>query len=157
MSELLSTDREITIARKYKAPRDRVFRCWTEPEHVRNWMCPAEFTVIESMVDLRIGGKWRTGMRSPEGAEYFMHGTYQEIIRPERLVFTHTWEDNTQPGHVPGHETLVTLTFDQFDDTTMMVFHVENLESVEGREGQRRGWGQAFDHIDLLLQNWVEN
>lgn len=157
MSELLSADRELTITRRFHSPRERVFRVWTEPEHMRRWMCPAEFTVIEATVDLRVGGRWRTGMRAPDGTEYFMHGVYQEIIRPERLVFTHTWEDDTQPGHVPGHDTLITITFDEVEDVTTMVFHVANLESIEGREGQRRGWSQAFEHIDTVLLGWKEN
>lgn len=156
MAELFSSDHEILITRRFKASRDLVFRVWTEPEHLQKWMCPKDFTVLETEVDLRVGGKWRTGMRSPDGFEYYMKGIYQEIERPERLVFTHSWEDDTQPGHLPGHDTLITITFDQMEDVTVMAFHVTGLTSIEGRDGQRGGWSQAFDHFDSVLQDLTQ-
>lgn len=151
MHELLSPENEFVITRRFNAPRDLVFRIWTEPSHLKKWICPKDFIVLDVEVDLAVGGKWRSGMRAPDGAEYYMNGVYQEIKRPERLVFTHSWEDETQPGHIPGHETLITITLDEIHGVTTMVFHVAGLTSVEGRDGQRMGWSQAFDHFELEL------
>ena len=151
MPELLSPENELVITRKFKAPRDLVFRIWTEPTHMKRWICPKDFIVLDVEVNLTVGGKWRSGMRAPTGADYYMRGVYQEIKRPERLVFTHSWEADTQPGHIPGHETHITITLDELNGITTMIFHVANLESIEGREGQRMGWSEAFDHFEEEL------
>lgn len=156
MAELFSSDQEILLTRRFKASRELVFRVWTEPKHLQKWMCPKDFTVIETEVDLRVGGKWRTGMRSPDGFEYYMKGIYQEIIPPEKLVFTHSWEDNTQPGHIPGHDTLITITLDEMDGGTVMAFHVTGLTTIEGRDGQRGGWSQAFDNFEATLEELMQ-
>ena len=141
----------INIAREFDAPRDLVFAAWTQPEYLMRWLCPKDFVVTFVDIDLRPNGKWRSGMRSPEGIDYVMKGTYREILEPERLVFTHSWEDELQPGHLPQHETLITVMFTESNGRTAMVFEVAGLTSVEGRDGQSQGWSQAFDNLNAHL------
>ncbi len=81
---------ELVITRVFDAPRELVFECWTEPEHLQHWQgAPRGFTVTSYESDIRPGGFFRICMRSPEGVDSWLEGGYREIVKPERLVFTH--------------------------------------------------------------------
>ncbi len=157
MSGTSTADREIVLTRVFDAPRSLVFRAWTQPEHLMQWLAPKGFVVILADVDLRSGGAWRSGMRSPDGVDYYMRGTYREIVEPERLVFTHSWEDDTEPGHLPGHEALISVTFAESGGKTTMTFQVTGLTSDASRDGQREGWSQAFDNLAAHLRERQAN
>src|SRR5713101_4955922 len=86
---------ELLVSRLIDASRRLVFEAWTRPDHVARWWGPQGFTTIYCKMDIRPGGAYRFGMRSPEGAEYWKRGVYREIVAPERLVFTFAWEDPT--------------------------------------------------------------
>lgn len=83
-----TAERELTITRTFEAPRERVFDAWTRSDHVARWWGPSGFTVPEYENDLRPGGRYRACLRSPQGVDYRLQGTYREIARPHRLVFT---------------------------------------------------------------------
>jgi uncharacterized protein YndB with AHSA1/START domain len=146
-----TAEREIVLTRVFNSPRDLVFKAWTEPDLLMKWICPKDFVVTFVDVDLRPGGSWRSGMRSPDGIDYRMRGTYRQIIPPELLEFTHAWEDDLEPGHEPDHEALITVTLMESDGRTTMVFHVTGLTSDEGRDGQKQGWTEAFDNLENSL------
>lgn len=145
-------DREILLTRTFDAPRELVFEAWTEQGHLMKWLCPKDFAVLYVDVDLRPGGAWRSGMKAPDGEEYYMRGIYREVAPPERLVFTHSWEDSKEPGHEPGHETLITVTLRDLGNKTEMTFHVAGLTSDESRDGQKQGWSEAFDNLAAALR-----
>lgn len=145
--------REIVLTRVFDAPRELVFRAWTEGELLMRWLCPKDFTVLFADIDLRPGGSWRSGMRSPDGKEYVMRGAYRVVTPPEMLVFTHSWEDDTEPGHLPGHDTLITVILAETGAKTTMTFHVAGLTSDESRDGQRQGWSEAFENLALVVEN----
>jgi uncharacterized protein YndB with AHSA1/START domain len=147
-----TADREIVLTRVFNSPRVLVFQAWTDPDLLMKWICPKDFKVTFVDIDLRTGGSWRSGMRSPDGTDYRMRGTYRQIIPPELLEFTHAWEDNLEPGHEPGHEALITVSFTESDGRTTMVFHVTGLNTDEGRDGQKQGWTEAFDNMEIALQ-----
>jgi uncharacterized protein YndB with AHSA1/START domain len=144
-------DREIVLTRLFEAPRELVFKAWTDPDLLMKWLCPRDFTVTFVDIDLREGGAWRSGMRSPEGIDYIMRGSYRVVKEPEMLVLTHAWEDDLEPGHLPGHETLITVILSEIGDKTQMTFHVTGLTSDESRDGQQQGWSQAFDNLETAL------
>jgi uncharacterized protein YndB with AHSA1/START domain len=79
--------KEIEIIRVYDAPRELVFKVWTEPKHLAQWWGPLGFTNPVCKIDVRPGGAILIHMEGPDGTVYPMDGTYQEIIEPERLVF----------------------------------------------------------------------
>ena len=107
-------DRELVIVRVFKAPRELVFQMWAVSEHMNRWSCPKGFTIVEGDGDFRPGGHWRSHMRGSDGVDYRVGGTYREIVENERLVFTHAWRDE---AGAPGHETMITVTFeDEGDD-----------------------------------------
>ena len=81
-------EREVIITRVFDAPRDLVFRAWTDPRHVSQWWGPHHFTNPVCEVDPRVGGAIRIHMRAPDGTVYPMTGRFVEIDRPHRLVFT---------------------------------------------------------------------
>ncbi len=145
-----SQKQELTITRVFDAPRSLVFRMWTEQEHIVKWCAPRGFTIPHNKADVRPGGAWRACMRSPEGKDYWLQGVYREIVEPERLVFTHVWED--EDGK-PGHETLVTVTFAEQDGKTKLTFHQAVFESVEQRDSHLEGWSESLDRLEEYLVN----
>jgi uncharacterized protein YndB with AHSA1/START domain len=143
-------DRTIVITRVFDAPRDLVFAAWTRTEHLARWFGPRDFTAPEIEADICVGGEWRVCIRSPDGTDYWMHGIYREIVPPRRLVFTHVWEE----GHgATGHETLISITFEEIGGKTKMTFHKAVLVSVYERNEQYAGWRECFDRLrDYLNQ-----
>jgi len=143
-------DLVLQFTRTFNAPRDLVFRMWTEPEHLKHWYGPTGFEVVFVELDLRVGGKWRKCMRSPDGVDYWRSGVYREIARPERLAFTYVSDD---PQGIKGHETLVTLDFLELGKQTLMVFRQAVFDSVATRNSHRGGWGQAIDRFGTLVES----
>ena len=80
----VTADRELVVTRVIDAPRRLVFRAWTQPEHIARWWGPQGFTTIHCEMDVRVGGAYRFGMRSPQGTEHWKRGVYREIVEPER-------------------------------------------------------------------------
>lgn len=141
-------DRQLTITRLFDAPRSLVFKVWTQPEHFSRWLGPKDFTTIGCQMNVQVGGMYRACIRSPEGTDYWMQGIYREIIEPERLVFTFAWEDeNSQPKH----ETLVTVTFEEQGNKTLMTFQQAIFESIESRDSHNTGWSECFDRLATYL------
>jgi uncharacterized protein YndB with AHSA1/START domain len=142
-------ERELVITRVFDAPRELVFAAWTTREHLLNWAAPRNFTVVDCDGDLRPGGVWRETMRSPEGKEHRNGGTYREIVAPERLVYTFAWEEDGKRGH----ETLVTVTFENEGGKTKMTFRQGPFESVESRDGHQGGWSEAFERLAACVSS----
>src|SRR5579863_5935762 len=88
-----STDRELTITRVFDAPPSLVFKMWTDPEHMKQWAAPRGFTVTHGEGEMRPGGRWRSCMRTPDGAELWLSGVYREIVPNRKISFTHAWEE----------------------------------------------------------------
>jgi uncharacterized protein YndB with AHSA1/START domain len=147
-SDAAAPERELTIRRTFNAPRALVFRAWTEPEHLARWSCPRGFTSTGNQGELRVGGAFSAGMRSPQGTEHRLRGVYREIVPPERLVFTHCWLDERG---TPGPETLVTVTLTERDGRTEMTFHQGIFASVAVRDGHEQGWSSCFERLAELL------
>ncbi len=143
-------ERQLTIRRTFDAPRELVFRAWTEPRLLAQWSCPRGFTFAENRGELRVGGSFFARMRSPEGTEHRLRGVYREIVPPERLVFTHCWVDERG---TPGPETLVTVTLADRGGRTEMMFHQGLFASVDARAGHEQGWTSCFGRLAELLRD----
>lgn len=138
-------ERVLVITRVFDAPRELVFKAWTDPEHGKRWAGPRGFTATHLQADVRPGGAWRTCLRADDGSrELWQGGVYREVVPPERLVFTFAWD---RAEGTPGHETLVTITLAEHGGKTTMTFHQAEFESVEQRDGHRGGWNSAFDRL----------
>ncbi len=141
-------ERELVITRVFDAQREIVFRAWIEPEQASQWMGPQGFTVVSFEMDVRPGGAWRKCMRSPEGRDYWRKGVYREIVAPERLAFTYVSDD---PIGIPGHETLVTVTFSEQGGKTLMTLRQTEFESMAARDSHRGGWTSAIERFARYL------
>ena len=132
--------REITITRVYAAPREAVWRAWTEPHQLAAWWGKRGWTArLESIeLDVRPGGTFRvTTVNDEDGSEMTNEGTYTEVREPERLVFG---------------ETVVTFT-DLGDGRTEMTFHTTMRTSAAIRDAARGGLQSAFDRLGELLDH----
>lgn len=142
------SDAELYISRVFDAPRALVFEAWTTPEHLNRWSCPSGFIIRHSEGEIRSGGWFKTCMRSPEGEEHWLSGEYREVTRPERLVFTHAWHDETGK---PGHETVVTVTFKEEGGRTRLTLHQALFASRASRDGHEMGWQATLDNLAAYL------
>jgi len=136
MAETPPLDREFTITRVFDAPRELVWRAWTDPEHVSRWFGPRGITTPLSTItmDVRPGGTFELTMISDEdGTEYPSGGTFVEVQAPERLV----WRDR-------DIDLLVTITFADLGDRTEMTCHV--VGRTGGAEAYE-GWSTMFDKL----------
>lgn len=138
----------IVITRVFDAPRSLLFRMWTEGEHLAQWSAPRGFTIPVGQGDVRPGGAWRCCMRSPDGVEYWLAGVYREVVAPERLVFTHAFDD--EDGK-PGPETLVTVTFADEGGKTRLTLRQSGFRSIPSRDGHEAGWSECFDRLSDYL------
>jgi uncharacterized protein YndB with AHSA1/START domain len=139
---------DLTITRVFDAPRDLVFKAWTDSTQGNDWSAPRGFTVTAFEADLRPGGAWQLRMRTPEGKELGVGGVYREIVPPERIVSTHVWQN---PDGTSGHETLMTVALAAHGDRTEMSFRQTGFESDEDRDGHREGWSECFDRLEEQL------
>ena len=141
---------DLTLIRTFDAPVSLVFKCWTEPEHLKRWSAPHGFILPSATGELRPGGGWRSCMVTPDGKELWLGGVYREIVKDKLLVFTHAWD---QEDGKPGHETVVTVRFEQLGGKTKMTFHQAPFENPGSRDGHSGGWSECFERLDDLLKN----
>ena len=143
-----ASDREILIERTFEAPRELVFRAWTDGAHLRQWCCPAGFTIPHAEGPVRPGGRFRTCMRAADGTDYWLSGTYLEIVPPERLSFIHAWDD--EPAM--GPETTVTVRLeDAGPGRTKLTLHQALFDGAAYRDVHATGWHESFDKLATLL------
>jgi uncharacterized protein YndB with AHSA1/START domain len=139
----------LTITRVFDAPRDQVWREWTEPERFADWYGGSEAEVPVSTVsmDVREGGSWRATMfAGPGRREIQWKGEYREVVEPERLVFT----VSDQPGE-DAYELVIVVLTDLGDGRTEMHFEQRGRMSAEQYERAGQGWSTFFDRIDERL------
>jgi uncharacterized protein YndB with AHSA1/START domain len=138
------TTRELTITREFPAPRELVYRAWTDPEHLTRWYGPRGCTTPRDSIvaDVRPGGTWRATMIvDATGQEFPTGGFYLEVRAPERLVFT--WRE---PGG--DAESVITVELaDLGDGRTAMTFHQVGFTTEETRRGVHEGWTSAFERL----------
>jgi uncharacterized protein YndB with AHSA1/START domain len=139
------TDRELVITRVFDAPRDLVFKAWTEPERLAHWWGPEGFTLPLLEIDMRPGGAWRACMRAPDGTNFAQHGVCRELVPPERLSFTSIWDSD------PEHEMLVTVDFTERGKKTEITLRQRLFKSVESRDSHRSGWSSSFNRLAAHL------
>jgi len=155
-----SAQQELVIERVFDAPRELVWRAWTEPEQVMRWWGPKGYTSPAAEIDLRVGGKYLWCMRSPEGQDLWSTGVYREIVPLERIVCTNSFSDekgNVVPashygigGDMP-QEMLGTVTFEDLGGKTRMTLRHEGLPAGEMSDGANAGWNEAFDKLAEYL------
>src|SRR4051794_32418110 len=141
---------EIIMLREFDAPRELVFKAYTDPAFVPQWWGPKSMTTIVDKMDVKFGGIWRYVQRKPDGSEYGFRGVYHAIVPNERLVFTFEFEG------MPGHVMLETLAFEEHNGKTKMT-DSSVFQSVEDRDGMLQsgmegGAAESLDRFAMLLK-----
>ncbi|ARN80145.1 SRPBCC family protein [Methylocystis bryophila] len=144
----------LIMHRTFQAPRILVWKAWTEADHLHRWLCPSGFTVLFAENDLRVGGVWRSGMRSPDGEEFIHCGEYLVIETPSRLVFTHRWERNRLE---PVANTKITVILNENGAATQMIFIHAGLATEESACSHRQGWTGAFENLARITSEAVSH
>src|SRR3954471_21965140 len=149
-----SADRELVLTRMIDAPREKVFRAWTEPELLKQWFAPKPYTTPVAELDLRAGGSCMIVMRDPQGNDMPNPGVYLEVVKNERLVFTNAYTKAWEPSAKPFFT--VVLTFEEEGDKTRYTARAlhwtkEDCEAHE-KMGFHQGWGIATDQMAALAK-----
>jgi uncharacterized protein YndB with AHSA1/START domain len=146
-------EKELVLKRVFNAPRERVWKAWTDPRQLAQWWGPAGFTNPVCEADVRPGGAIRIDMRGPDGAVYPMTGVYREVVAPERLVFTASALD--EKGR-PLFEVLNTVTFAKQGGKTLLTVRAQVVNKTAGAdaylEGMEEGWSQSLVRLEALLK-----
>lgn len=144
------SDREIVVTRTFDAPRRLVFEAWTTPEYMKRWHGPCYLTMTLCEIDLRPGGKYRYVLSAPDGSEYAFSGEYREIIVPELLVYTWSFEV------YPDKAALETLIFEEQDGRTTLTMKTlfETAEDFAGwaASGAESGMKETLDRLAEFLR-----
>ena len=153
--------RDLIIIRLFDAPRELVWKAWTEPERVKRWWGPKGFTSPVSKIALHVGGEYLNCMRSPEGKDFWSKGFFREIIALERLVMTDSFADekgNTVPATYYGMskdfplEMLITVMFEENDGKTKLTLRHIGMPSGVDSDGAQQGWNESFDKLAEYLE-----
>jgi uncharacterized protein YndB with AHSA1/START domain len=147
-----TAERELTLTRAFDAPRERVWRMWTDPRHMAQWWGPKGFTNPVCEMDVRVGGAIRIDMRAPDGTVYPMTGTFSEVVVPERLVFLAVPIDHAGDALL---ESLTTVTFEAVGRKTKLTVHASAVGLVSAAvrmlAGMEAGWTQSLERLDALV------
>jgi uncharacterized protein YndB with AHSA1/START domain len=161
----MASQSEFVISRTLNAPRDVVWKAWTERERLQKWFGPKGVTIPKCTLDLRPGGVFHYCMRLPDGKEMWGKWLFREIVPPEKLVFLNAFSD--EQGGLSRHpfapewpqQMLSTITFsEQGGKTTVTVnwsaFNPTELERKtfeEGFAGMTQGWTGTFEQLEEFL------
>jgi uncharacterized protein YndB with AHSA1/START domain len=156
---------DFVISREFDAPRALVFKVWTQPEHLKHWFSPKGFTVLAAKMDLRPGGTYHYGMRTPDGKDMWGKWIFREIVAPERLVLVNCFSD--AQGGITRHpfnpqwplELLSTFTFAEKGRGTLVTVRWAPLNATEaerkvfdaGRASMTQGWGGTLQQLEAYL------
>ena len=150
-------EQRVLITRIFDAPRESVWKAWTDCDRLMRWWGPKDFTTPLCKIDLRPGGDFQNCMRSPEGRDYCGKGTYREIVPLERIVCTDSFADkegNVVPATYYGMsadyplEMLVTVTFEEIEGKTKLTLqHTLGPVTASERDLCQQGWSESLDKL----------
>jgi uncharacterized protein YndB with AHSA1/START domain len=157
---------DFIITRVFDAPRDLVWRCFAEPERMKEWFGPKGSTIVASTMDFRVGGTYHGALRAGDGPVMWAKFVYRDIAAPERLVWVHSFSDAA--GGLTRHplspnwplQLLTTVTFEDLGGgKTKVTLRWSPLDATAeeqatfdaAREGARAGWSGSFERLDAYL------
>jgi len=147
----ITAERSVTISRVIAAPREKVFKAWTDPKLLAQWWGPHHFDNPRCEIDARPGGKIHIDMRGPDGTVYPMTGTVHEVATPARLVFTAIAEDDAGNPHLESH---TEVTFEDAGGKTKVTVVAKakgfSPAAPQMLGGMEAGWTQSLEKLDAL-------
>ncbi len=153
---------DLVVTRLFDAPRELMWKAWSEPEHFMRWYGPKSFTSPECDIDFREGGKHRFCMEMPDGTRLYTAGIYQTIDPMNQIVYTDAFSDEhgtpipaSSMGFSEGFptESTVTVTFEEIAGKTLMTLRQSRLASGEVLDNAAMGWNQSFDKLAESLRD----
>ena len=164
-------EKPFVISREFDAPRDLVWKSWTEAERLKQWWGPKGFIVHTCKVDLRPGGMFHYGMTAPDGSDMWGRFLYREIEAPRRLIFIVSFSDpaggiSRHPGHLSWPlQMLSAVTFEETGDRTKVTVRWEAYEATDqerktfqdGMASMQQGWTGTFEQFADYLAKSLKN
>jgi uncharacterized protein YndB with AHSA1/START domain len=154
------SEQDFTITREFDAPRELVFKAWTDCDHFSHWFGPRDFTTSHCSIEPRRGGTWTSAMRSPEGNDFWSSGTIVEIEEPSRLIVDEGFSDEHgnrvtaqeygMSDDMPSEERM-TLTLEEHQGRTRLTVQQGVPTEVAERNGALQGWQETLEKLDLYL------
>jgi uncharacterized protein YndB with AHSA1/START domain len=151
------SEREIIITRLFKAPRELVYKAWTDPKHVAQWWGPKGFTTRVDELDLRPGGQWRYVMIGPDGTEYPAKGVFREVVPLERIVTSDEFDEGFEKVinvDLP-QGMVVTALFEDLSGETKLTLQIMHASAEDRRKHEEMGvidgWNSSFECFDEYL------
>ena len=136
------------IRRVYEAPVAAVWAAWTDPKQMKQWMGPNDaLRESEVTTDVRVGGRYRIVMHSPDGETHRVGGVYREVVLNKRLVYTWAWEST------PERESLVTVEFKPTGEGTEVVLAHHRFADTQARDKHQQGWIVCLDRLGRLVSD----
>ena len=149
----MSADRELVLTRLIAAPREKLYRAWTEPELLKQWFAPKPYTTPKAELDLRPGGANLIVMRGPDGKDMPNRGVYLEVVPNRRLVATDAYARAWEPSDKP-FMTMI-LSFDDEGGGTRYTALVRHWTAADReaheKMGFHHGWGLCADQLAALV------
>lgn len=147
MDEKRAEEISLQIKRTINAPREKVYRAWTDPQELKQWFAPSkDFKTLVPQMDVRSGGNYRVEMHAPDGKIHKLVGRFQEVQPPAKLVYTWRWESNPDE-----EETLVTVEFHDAGAGTELVLTHERFANEQRKQEHDHGWigclGRLAEHF----------
>jgi len=155
-SPAAATPGDLVITRVFDAPRELVWKAWTEPERLMRWWGPKGFTLRICKIDLRVGGRYLFCERTQEAQDLWTTGKYREIVEPERIVATYSFASghgNPVPAShygIPGEwlaEMLMAVTFEESGGQTKLTLRHQGMPAGQTGESAGTGWNESFDKL----------
>jgi len=152
-----SSDRDLVLSRLIDAPRENLYRAWTEPSLLKQWFAPHPYTTPVAETDVRPGGTSLVVMRSPDGQDMPCPGVYLEIVKNERLVFTNAYAKAWEPAETSAPFLMtVILTFEDEGGQTRYTALVRHWTAADRETHEQmgfyKGWGQCTDQLADLAK-----
>ncbi len=147
---MTSAKHALRVERLFDAPREAVFRAWTERDQLLRWYhFNDDWKIADIEIDCRVGGAYRVSWRAPDGQMWYELGEYREIVPPARLVKTCRFEF---PG-LDENETLLTIEFHERGAATLVVIMQEGYRHADTRDNHQNGWPGFLDQLERLLES----
>jgi uncharacterized protein YndB with AHSA1/START domain len=154
MTATETSNHELVLTRLIDAPREKLFRAWTEPEILKQWFAPLPYTTPHAELDVRPGGANFVVMRGPDGKDLPNRGIYLEIVKNERIVFTDAYTKAWEPSAKPFMT--VILTFEDEGGKTRYTARARHWTAADRdaheKMGFHQGWGQCADQLAALVE-----
>ncbi len=135
----------LTLKRRLKAPPDKVYQAWTQPEQMTRWWGGNNPASRVAETDVRVGGRFHVGFRGDTGEQHDVSGHYREIVPNRRLVFSWAWRTT------PDRESQVTIDLKPDGEGTLLTLTHEQFFSEKARDDHSVGWGLSFSHLERLF------